>query len=139
MQPHRVIRRKMNNFFQKHRAVVFIIFTIALLIILFLIISQFLPKKSPEIIDSYTESVSTTTPNNDQESISADQNILDNLPYFIPNSFDVYATHDDNGNIIIRADLIGCTDYQTEPLEEQVIEYLKSKNIQYPVQFTYCN
>lgn len=68
-----------------------------------------------------------------------DTNVNTNLPYFVPNTYNVYPIMDDSNNIVsIKAKLAGCTDYQTNPVQENIEMYLKSKNISYPVEFEYC-
>lgn len=68
-----------------------------------------------------------------------DENVNNNLPYFIPNMYYIYPVTDDSGNVIsIKAELSGCTNYQTDPMEEEVYTYLNNKNINYTVNFEYC-
>ena len=68
-----------------------------------------------------------------------DKNVNAALPYFIPNIYNVYPITDEQGNILsIRAELYGCTDFQTEPMETEIKAYLNSKNISYQVNFEYC-
>lgn len=68
-----------------------------------------------------------------------DVNVNQNLPFFVPNTYNVYPVVDENGNVTnIKAELAGCTDGQTEPMEQQVQEYLSAHNINYPVEFEYC-
>ncbi len=70
---------------------------------------------------------------------TTDENVNKNLPYFIPNLYNIYPITDNEGNVVsIKAELSGCTDYQTEPMEEQVKDYLNTKNINYPLSFDYC-
>lgn len=68
-----------------------------------------------------------------------DANVNKNLPYFMPGVYNVYPVTDDNGNVTsIKAELAGCTDTQTDPVEEDVNSYLKTNGINYPVEFEYC-
>ena len=68
-----------------------------------------------------------------------DANVNKNLPYFVPGMYDVYPVVDDSGNVTsIKAELSGCTDAQTDSEEEEVNTYLRSKGINYPVEFEYC-
>ena len=68
-----------------------------------------------------------------------DTNINANLPYFVPNTYNVYPIVDENNNVVsIKAKLAGCTDYQTDPVQENIESYLKSKSVNYPVEFEYC-
>lgn len=72
-------------------------------------------------------------------STTADLNVNEKLPYFVPNVFYVYPVVDENGSVkFIKADLPGCTDYQTDSAEEQVRNYLNNNGISYPVEFEYC-
>ena len=68
-----------------------------------------------------------------------DENVNKYLPYFIPGMYNVYPVVDENNNVTsIQAELSGCTDYQTDPMEEQVHDYLNGYGINYPVEFEYC-
>lgn len=68
-----------------------------------------------------------------------DENINQNLPYFIPNMYNVYPITDQEGNVTsIKAELTGCTDAQTDPMEQEINLYLTSRNINYKVNFEYC-
>ena len=86
-----------------------------------------------------TGGVSSSTHTSAGTADTNDTNVNANLPYFVPNIYKVYPVVDENNNVVsIKAELSGCTDYQTNPQEEQVMEYLNSKNISYPVEFEYC-
>lgn len=68
-----------------------------------------------------------------------DANVNAALPYFMPGAFKVYPVVDENNNVTsINAEYVGCTDYQTDPAEDNVTNYLKSKGISYPVNSEYC-
>lgn len=68
-----------------------------------------------------------------------DANVNKNLPYFLPNVYNVYPVTDENNNVTsINAEIIGCTDYQTAPVEEMITDYLNSKGINYPLNFDEC-
>lgn len=68
-----------------------------------------------------------------------DENVNKYLPYFIPDSYNVYPITDENGDITsIKAELSGCTDFQTAPMEEEIKNYLQSHNINYDLTFEYC-
>jgi len=68
-----------------------------------------------------------------------DANVNENLPYFVPNMYKAYPVVDDNGDVTsIKIELAGCTDYQTDPAEQEIKGYLKSKNIKYPIEIEYC-
>lgn len=68
-----------------------------------------------------------------------DANVNEKLPYFLPNAFNVYPVVDESGNVkSIRAEISGCTNYQTDPVEEDIREYLEKNAITYPVEFEYC-
>lgn len=68
-----------------------------------------------------------------------DANVNKYLPYFVPNRYNVYPVADKNGQVeSITAKISGCTEYQANPMEEAVKDYLKNKNINYPVNFEYC-
>lgn len=70
---------------------------------------------------------------------SNDSNVNNKLPYFIPGLIDAYPVVDDNNNVMnIRVELTGCTDYQTDPVENQIRSYLESNKIDYPLVFEYC-
>ena len=68
-----------------------------------------------------------------------DTNVNKYLPYFIPGVYNIYPVVDDSGKVIsISADLAGCTSYQTDPLEAEIKNYLETKGINYPLNFSYC-
>ncbi|MBR3252870.1 hypothetical protein IKF84_02255 [Candidatus Saccharibacteria bacterium] len=68
-----------------------------------------------------------------------DENVNKYLPYFIPNMYNVYPVVDESNNVTtIKAEISGCTDYQADPMEEQVHDYLNGYGISYPVEFEYC-
>lgn len=68
-----------------------------------------------------------------------DENVNKYLPYFIPNMYNVYPVVDENNNVTkIEAEVSGCTDYQTDPMERAVHDYLDGYGISYPVEFEYC-
>lgn len=68
-----------------------------------------------------------------------DEKVNEKLPYFVPNMYNIYPITDFVGNVIsIKAEISGCTEFQTEPMEEQVNEYLETNGIFYPVEFEYC-
>ena len=68
-----------------------------------------------------------------------DENVNKNLPYYMPGVYNVYPVTDEGGNVTsIKAELAGCTDAQTDPVEEDINSYLSSKGISYPVSFEYC-
>lgn len=68
-----------------------------------------------------------------------DANVNKNLPYYMPGLYNVYPVTDESGNVTsIKAELTGCTDAQSDPQEDEVNEYLRSKGINYPVDFEYC-
>lgn len=68
-----------------------------------------------------------------------DENVNKKLPYFIPNMYNVYPVVDEDNNVVsIKAEVSGCTDFQTEPMTEEVNEYLEKNGISYPVEFEYC-
>ena len=68
-----------------------------------------------------------------------DENVNKYLPYFIPDMYNVYPVVDDGNNVTaIKAEISGCTDFQADPMEEQVYDYLNGYGISYPVEFEYC-
>lgn len=67
-----------------------------------------------------------------------DANVNKYLPYFMPGAYDVYPVVDGGTVTTIHADIAGCTDYQTTPVEEQVTAYLNNSGINYPVEWSYC-
>lgn len=68
-----------------------------------------------------------------------DENVNENLPYFMPGVYYVIPTVDTENNVTgVSAKMGGCTDFQTDPVEENITGYLKSKGISYPVNFEYC-
>ena len=86
--------------------------------------------KNYRVLDNYIQANHANT---------NDDNVNLNLPYFIPGLVNAYPVVDNEGNVInINVELTGCTDYQTDLVEDQVISYLESKKINYPISFSYC-
>lgn len=69
---------------------------------------------------------------------TSDENVNQNLPYFLPNMFKVYPVVDNGVVSTIKAEIAGCTDAQTDEAEAQILEYLNAHGINYPVEFEYC-
>lgn len=68
-----------------------------------------------------------------------DANVNKNLPYFIPDAYNVYPIVDENNNVVsISAKVPGCYEYQQEPGKNYMAEYLKNAGINYPVTFKEC-
>lgn len=70
---------------------------------------------------------------------TTDENVNNSLPLFIPDTYNVYPLVDENKNVTsIKIEIAGCTDFQTKDVEEEILNYLESKNINYPKTFEYC-